>query len=43
VGTAGELLFRFQAGADVDAPITLLSDGSAVFADDGGTVYHLRP
>lgn len=43
VGPAGELLFRFQAGADVDAPITLLSDGSAVFADDGGTVYHLRP
>jgi outer membrane protein assembly factor BamB len=43
VASTGELLFRFAAEADVDAPMTLLSDGSLVFAVDDGSVYHLAP
>jgi outer membrane protein assembly factor BamB len=43
VASTGELLFRFAVKADVDAPATLLSDGSLVFAVDDGTVYHLAP
>jgi outer membrane protein assembly factor BamB len=43
VAATGELLFQFAAQADVDAPVTLLSDGTLVFAADDGTVYHLGP
>jgi outer membrane protein assembly factor BamB len=41
VGPDGALLFRFETGGDVDAPATLLSDGSLVFASDDGKVYYL--
>ncbi len=33
---------RFETGGDVDAPITLLSDGSIVVGSDDGKVYCLR-
>ena len=42
VGDGGALLWRFQTGADVDAPVTLLSDGSVVVGSDDGRVYLLR-
>ena len=42
VGDGGALLWRFRTGADVDAPITLLSDGSVVVGSDDGRVYLLR-
>jgi outer membrane protein assembly factor BamB len=35
--------FRFAAKGDIDAPLTLLSDGHLVFATDEGTVYDLAP
>lgn len=38
----GNLLWRFTTGGDVDAPITLLSDGTAVVASDDGIVRALR-
>jgi outer membrane protein assembly factor BamB len=43
VGTDGAVLFRFSAEGDIDAPVTLLSDGSLVFAADDGKVYYLAP
>lgn len=43
VANSGELLFSTKAQADVDAPATLLSDGTLVFAADDGSVYHLGP
>ncbi len=42
VGETGDLLWRFSTGGDVDAPITLLSDGSVVVGSDDGRVYLLR-
>jgi outer membrane protein assembly factor BamB len=38
----GETMWRFTTGGDVDAPVTLLSDGTAVFGSDDGVVYALR-
>jgi len=38
----GKLLWRFSTGGDVDAPITLLGDGTAVVASDDGIVRALR-
>jgi outer membrane protein assembly factor BamB len=38
----GLLRWRFATGADVDAPVTLLIDGSVVFGSDDGKVYLLR-
>lgn len=38
----GNVLWRFTTGGDVDAPITLLSDGTAVVASDDGIVRALR-
>lgn len=35
--------WRFQTGADVDAPVTMLSDGSLVVASEDGTVTLLLP
>jgi outer membrane protein assembly factor BamB len=42
VGEDGELLWRFATGGDVDAPLTLLSDGDLVVGSDDGSVYLLR-
>jgi outer membrane protein assembly factor BamB len=42
VGPAGELLWSFPTGGDVDGPVTLLSDGSVVVGSDDGKVYMLR-
>jgi outer membrane protein assembly factor BamB len=42
IDRSGELLWRFTTGGDVDAPVTLLGDGSVVFAADDGVVYMLR-
>jgi outer membrane protein assembly factor BamB len=42
VGPAGERLWTFSTGGDVDSPVTLLSDGSVVVGSDDGKVYLLR-
>jgi outer membrane protein assembly factor BamB len=42
IDPAGEILWSFKTGADVDSPVTLLSDGSVVFGSDDGKVYMLR-
>jgi outer membrane protein assembly factor BamB len=42
VSSSGDLLWRFPTGGDVDAPVTLLSDGSVVVGSDDGEVYLLR-
>jgi outer membrane protein assembly factor BamB len=42
VGAGGDLLWRFATGDDVDAPVTLLGDGSLVVGSDDGKVYLLR-
>jgi outer membrane protein assembly factor BamB len=39
----GRLLWRFTTRGDVDAPVTLLTDGTVVLGSDDGTVYALRP
>jgi outer membrane protein assembly factor BamB len=39
---SGQLLWSFTTGGDVDAPVTLLDDGSLVVASDDGKVYLLR-
>jgi outer membrane protein assembly factor BamB len=39
---SGKLRWRFATGADVDAPVTLLPDGSVVFGSDDGKVSMLR-
>jgi outer membrane protein assembly factor BamB len=43
VGPSGQLLFRHETGADVDAPLTLLSDGSLVIPSEDGSVTLLDP
>jgi outer membrane protein assembly factor BamB len=43
VDSAGALLWRFETAGDVDAPATLLSDGSIVVASDDGKVRLLVP
>ena len=42
VDSAGEILWSFMTGGDVDSPVTLLGDGSLVFGSDDGKVYMLR-
>jgi len=42
VDARGQLMWRFDSGGDVDAPITVLSDGTALFGSDDGVVYALR-
>ncbi|HZU83577.1 MAG TPA: PQQ-binding-like beta-propeller repeat protein [Polyangiaceae bacterium] len=42
VAAGGELLWRFVTGGDVDAPLTLLADGTVVVGSDDGKVYLLR-
>jgi outer membrane protein assembly factor BamB len=39
---SGEVAWRFTTAGDVDAPLTLLSDGSLVIASDDGKVALLR-
>jgi outer membrane protein assembly factor BamB len=43
VDASGKLLWRFVAGGDVDAPATLLSDGTLVIGSDDGSVRAFRP
>jgi outer membrane protein assembly factor BamB len=38
----GSLSWRFTTGGDVDAPLTLLHDGTVLVGSDDGTVYALR-
>jgi len=38
IDEAGKLLWRFTTDGDVDAPVTLLGDGSVVVASDDGHV-----
>jgi outer membrane protein assembly factor BamB len=42
VDAGGALLWTFATGGDVDAPVTLLSDGSVIAGSDDGSVYLLR-
>jgi outer membrane protein assembly factor BamB len=42
VSDSGDLLWRFTTGGDVDAPVTLLTDGSLIVGSDDGYVYLLR-
>ena len=39
----GPTVNRFTTGGDVDAPVTLLLDGSVVVASDDGAVYYSDP
>ncbi len=43
VDASGKLLWRFATGGDVDAPATLLSDGTLVIGSDDGSVRAFRP
>ena len=42
VGASGQPLWRFATGGDVDAPATLLSDGTIIVGSDDGSVRALR-
>ena len=39
----GALRWRFETGADVDAPLSMLSDGSLIVASEDGTITMLLP
>jgi outer membrane protein assembly factor BamB len=43
IDAEGALRWRFETGADVDAPLSLLSDGSLVVASEDGTITMLLP
>lgn len=43
IDTEGAVRWRFATTADVDAPLTLLSDGSLVVASEDGTITMLLP
>ena len=43
IDRAGKMLWRFPTQADVDAPLTLLGDGSLVVPSDDGKIYLLSP
>jgi outer membrane protein assembly factor BamB len=43
VDARGELLWRWATGGDVDAPVTLLSDGTLVVPSDDAHIYALAP
>lgn len=43
VAPDGALRWRFETGGDVDAPLTLLSDGSLIVPSEDGTVTLLLP
>lgn len=42
VATNGELVFDLRTGGDVDAPLTLLSDGTLIVPSEDGHVYAVR-
>jgi outer membrane protein assembly factor BamB len=42
IDASGTVVWRFTTGGDVDAPVTLLGDGSLVVGSDDGKVYLLR-
>jgi outer membrane protein assembly factor BamB len=42
VGADGGLRWDFRTEADVDAPVTLLSDGTLLLGSDDGSLYALR-
>jgi outer membrane protein assembly factor BamB len=42
VGPDGKLRWDFLTGGDVDAPLTLLADGTLLVGSDDGSVYALR-
>jgi outer membrane protein assembly factor BamB len=43
IDTDGAVRWRFETGADVDAPLSILSDGSLVVASEDGTITLLLP
>src|SRR5262249_5194918 len=43
IGTDGAQRWSFKTGADVDAPLTMLSDGSLIVPSEDGTVTMLLP
>jgi outer membrane protein assembly factor BamB len=43
IGLDGALRWRFVTGADIDAPLTMLSDGSLVIPSEDGSVTLLAP
>jgi outer membrane protein assembly factor BamB len=43
IGADGAVRWRFETGADVDAPLTMLSDGSLVVPSEDGTITMLLP
>ncbi|MEA2746907.1 MAG: hypothetical protein QOI41_1050 [Myxococcales bacterium] len=43
IDTEGAVRWRFETGADVDAPLSMLSDGSLVVASEDGTITMLLP
>jgi outer membrane protein assembly factor BamB len=43
IGPDGAVRWRFETGADVDAPLTMLSDGSLVVPSEDGTITMLLP
>lgn len=43
VGSDGMLRWRFETGADVDAPLTMLGDGSLLVPSEDGTLTLLLP
>jgi outer membrane protein assembly factor BamB len=42
IGANGQPLWRFTTGGDVDAPATLLADGTVIIGSDDGSVRALR-
>jgi outer membrane protein assembly factor BamB len=43
IDVEGAVRWRFETGADVDAPLSMLSDGSLVVASEDGTITMLLP
>jgi outer membrane protein assembly factor BamB len=43
LGPDGSVRWRMETGADVDAPLTMLADGSLVVASEDGTITMLLP
>ena len=43
IDVEGTVRWRFETGADVDAPLTMLSDGSLIVPSEDGTITMLLP
>jgi outer membrane protein assembly factor BamB len=43
IDAQGAVRWRFETGADVDAPLTMLSDGSLIVPSEDGTITMLLP